>query len=185
MRFPRTSTAVAALAIALSAGSVAGASTIGKAAPNHQPRSSAARHALPAPTVHTARAVVGGRAETILVNAKGLPLYTYQPDTATKSAVTGELATLWPPLLDSKAPTAKGVTGKLTVAHTQNGHQVAYRGHFLYSFAQDSAGHVTGQGVQNFFVATPGISIQRTGSSAANTAPSYSSSSSNSNPYGY
>jgi predicted lipoprotein with Yx(FWY)xxD motif len=189
MEFPRTTTAVAALAIALSAGSLAGAATLGKAAPKDPAHAAAASHALPATTVHTAKTVVGGMTETILVNAKGLPLYTYKSDTATKSMVSGELAALWPPLVDSKAPTGNGVTGKLTVVRTQNGRQVAYQGHFLYSFAEDTAGHVTGQGVQNFFVATPGISVERAVSSAASTASSTastaSSSYSNSNPYGY
>jgi hypothetical protein len=33
-------------------------------------------------TVRTAPATVAGRTETILVNAHGLPLYFYRPDTA-------------------------------------------------------------------------------------------------------
>jgi predicted lipoprotein with Yx(FWY)xxD motif len=100
---------------------------------------------------------VQGTTERILVDAKGLPLYIYKPDTATKSLVTGQLAVLWPPLVAS-APTAHGATGTLTAVATSSGQQVTYNGHFLYTFAQDSPGHVTGQGVQNFFVATPGIS---------------------------
>ena len=43
-------------------------------------------------TVRTAQAVVAGKTETILINATGQPLYYYQPDTATKSLVTGA----WP-----------------------------------------------------------------------------------------
>jgi predicted lipoprotein with Yx(FWY)xxD motif len=76
---------------------------------------------------------------------------------ATKSLVTGQLAVLWPPLV-ARAPTAHGATGTLAAVATRNGQQVTYNGHFLYTFVQDSSGHVTGQGVQNFFVATPGIS---------------------------
>jgi len=38
-----------------------------------------------------------------------------------------------------------------------NGRQVTYNGHFLYTFVDDRSGAVTGQGVQSFFVATPGI----------------------------
>ena len=33
----------------------------------------------------------------------------------------------------------------------------AYNGHPLYTFADDHADQVTGQGVQDFFVATPGL----------------------------
>ena len=36
-----------------------------------------------------------------------------------------------------------------------DGRQVTYNGHFLYTFVDDSPGHVTGQGVSDFFVATP------------------------------
>ena len=71
--------------------------------------------------------------------------------------MTGQLAVLWPPLVAS-APTAHGAAGTLKAVATSSGQQVTYNGHFLYTFVQDSPGHVTGQGVQNFFVATPGIS---------------------------
>ena len=38
-----------------------------------------------------------------------------------------------------------------------HGNQVEYNGHLLYTFVTDRPGVVTGQGVQNFFVATPGL----------------------------
>jgi hypothetical protein len=44
-----------------------------------------------------------------------------------------------------------------SLAATTNGQQVSYNGHFLYTFVEDSPGRVTGQGVQNFFVATPSL----------------------------
>ncbi len=40
---------------------------------------------------------------------------------------------------------------------TTNGEQVAYNGHFLYTFVEDQPGKVTGQGVQNFYIATPNL----------------------------
>jgi predicted lipoprotein with Yx(FWY)xxD motif len=122
-------------------------------------------------TVHTARAAVAGKTETILVNGRGLPLYYYRPDTATRSLVTGSLAALWPPLT-SAAPAAAGVSGKLAVLKDVNGQQVTYNGHPLYTFADDTAGQVNGQGVQNFFVATPGLSPLTTSSAPAAPAPS-------------
>ena len=108
--------------------------------------------------------------ETILVNAHGLPLYFYRPDTATRSFVTGSLASLWPPLT-SAAPTATGANGRLTVLNDVNGHQVTYNGHPLYTFADDHAGQVTGQGIQNFFVATPSLTPLSPSSAPAGTAP--------------
>jgi predicted lipoprotein with Yx(FWY)xxD motif len=117
-------------------------------------------------TVRTASANVAGKTETILVTSQGLPLYIYRPDTATKSLVTGGLAQLWPPLI-SPAVAGAGVTGKVAVLKDVNGQQVTYNGHPLYTFVDDHAGQVTGQGVQNFFVATPGIaSITMAGSTA-------------------
>ena len=106
--------------------------------------------------MRTATARVGGVAEVILVNGKGLPLYIYKSDTAAQSMVTGELAALWPPLVGG-SPTGSGTSGALAVVHTKNGRQVTYNGHFLYTFVEDGRGQVTGQGVQNFFVATPGL----------------------------
>ena len=117
-------------------------------------------------TVRTASANVAGKTETILVTSQGLPLYIYRPDTATKSLVTSGLAQLWPPLI-SPAVAGAGVTGKVAVLKDVNGQQVTYNGHPLYTFVDDHAGQVTGQGVQNFFVATPGIaSITMAGSTA-------------------
>jgi predicted lipoprotein with Yx(FWY)xxD motif len=117
-------------------------------------------------TVRTASANVAGKTETILVTSQGLPLYVYRPDTATKSLVSGGLAQLWPPLT-SPAVAGAGVTGKVAVLKDVNGQQVTYNGHPLYTFVDDHPGQVTGQGVQNFFVATPGIaSITMAGSTA-------------------
>jgi predicted lipoprotein with Yx(FWY)xxD motif len=107
-------------------------------------------------TVHTEKTQVGATTETILVNAKGLPLYYYQADKATKSQVSGDLAQLWPAVVSTK-PTSSGVKGKVTSVKQADGRQVTYNGHFLYTFVDDTPGHVTGQGVSDFFVATPNI----------------------------
>jgi predicted lipoprotein with Yx(FWY)xxD motif len=124
-----------------------------------------------AATVQTATATVQGTAKTILVDAHGLPLYIYKPDTTVTSHVSGQLAALWPPLV-AAGPTAAGATGRLTSVATANGKQVAYNGHFLYTFVEDRPGHVTGQGVQNFFVATP--SLTAGASNATTVAPAKS-----------
>jgi predicted lipoprotein with Yx(FWY)xxD motif len=151
MRHPKIIIAGMGLAVVAAAGGI----TIASAGTSPTSSAPSAGQSAAA-TVHTASATVGGKTETILVGGGGLPLYFYRPDTATKSFVTGGLAQLWPPVT-SAAPAAAGLTGKLTVLHDTHGDQVTYKGHPLYTFADDHAGQVTGQGVQNFFVATPGL----------------------------
>jgi predicted lipoprotein with Yx(FWY)xxD motif len=151
MRHPKLLIAGIGLAAVAAVGGLTAAAAGGPSA-----SSSTAGHSATAVTVHTASATVAGKTETILVNSGGLPLYFYRPDTAAKSFVTGGVAALWPPLT-SAAPTAAGATGKLTVVNDAHGQQVAYNGHLLYTFVSDHAGQVTGQGVQNFFVATPSL----------------------------
>jgi len=143
----------------------------------------ASQHA--AATVRTTQSTFGGMTETVLVTSQGLPLYYYLNDTAAKSAVTGELAAVWPPLT-SASPAATGLTGKLAAVMDAHGDQVVYNGHLLYTFVGDQAGQVTGQGVEGFFVATPGLTPIAGSSTAgspatAATAPAASSG----NGYGY
>jgi predicted lipoprotein with Yx(FWY)xxD motif len=177
MRHPRITVAAIAVALAGTIGGVTIASASGSSSSSSTTAASAsgsmtiAGNTASAATVQTAAATVHGTAETILVDAHGLPLYIYKPDTTVTSHVSGQLAALWPPLV-SAAPTAAGATGRLTSVATANGNQVAYNGHFLYTFVEDSPGHVTGQGVQNFFVATP--SLTAGASNATNAAPAKS-----------
>src|SRR5499425_1094554 len=155
--------------IGLAAVATAGGATAAAAAGSPSASNAATGHSAAAATVRTASATVAGKTETILVTSGGLPLYFYRPDTAATSLVTGAVAALWPPLT-SAAPTAAGASGKLTVVHDVHGRQVAYNGHLLYTFVSDHAGQVTGQGVQNFFVATPGLTPIAT-SPASGTVP--------------
>ena len=167
MRHPRIIIAGIGLAAVAAVGGITAASA-SSSPPGGAPATS---HSVTAATVRTASATVGGKTETILVNAAGLPLYYYRPDTASKSFVSGALAQLWPPLT-SVTPAAAGVNGKLSVLNDVNGHQVTYNGHPLYTFADDHPGQVTGQGIQNFFVATPGLTPIT--ASSAGTAPAAS-----------
>ena len=182
MRHPRIIIASISLAAVAAIG---GGITAAAATTSHASSPPAASQSSSA-TVRTVQATVAGKTETILVNSGGLPLYFYRPDTAARSFVTGGVAALWPPLT-SAAPTAAGASGTLTVVNDAHGHQVAYNGHLLYTFVDDHAGQVTGQGVQGFFVATPGLapiagSSTSVGSSAsAGTVPAASSGSG----YGY
>ena len=167
MRHPRIVIASIGVAAAAATGGGITAATASTSPASGAPAPS---HSAAAVTVHTAQAIVGGKTETILINATGQPLYYYQPDTATKSLVTGSLAALWPPLT-SAAPAATGLGGKLTAVMDIHGAQVAYNGHLLYTFADDHAGQVTGQGFQDFFVATPGLAPITRSPAPAGTAP--------------
>lgn len=96
---------------------------------------------------------------TILVDSAGMTLYTFGNDTAGVSACTGGCATAWPPLSPGAgSPTAgAGVTGTLgTITRSDGSKQVTYNGMPLYGWQQDQKpGDVTGDGVNNFHVATP------------------------------
>lgn len=109
--------------------------------------------------VHTGTATVGGTSETVLTDTSGMTLYYFSKDSSTSSACTKGCAATWPPLL-SKTPKVSapaGLSGTLTVVKDQNGQQVAYQGHLLYTYAADSSvGQATGQGLANaWWVATP------------------------------
>ena len=181
MRHPRIIIASISLAAAAAlGGGITAAAATGSPASS---RPATSQHA--AATVRTAQAAVGGKTETILVNSQGLPLYYYQSDTAAKSAVTGGLAALWPPLT-SASPADTGLTGKLAAVMDVHGDQVAYNGHLLYTFADNHAGQVSGQGVQGFFVATPGLApISGSSTAGSSTPASPAPAAPSGNPYGY
>jgi predicted lipoprotein with Yx(FWY)xxD motif len=166
MRRPRIIIVGIGLAAVAAVGGVTAAAATGSPARSAPPADPGA-----AATVRIAPAAVGGRTEAILVNAHGLPLYYYRPDTATRSLVSGGLARLWPPLTSAAPTAATGVSGKLTVVRDAHGAQVAYNGHLLYTFTSDRADQVTGQGFQNFFVATPGLTPATNSSAPAGTGP--------------
>jgi predicted lipoprotein with Yx(FWY)xxD motif len=170
---------VLAAAAAIGGGVTAAAAT----SPSASTPAVASQHA--AATVRTTKSTVGGKTETILVTSQGLPLYYYLNDTAAKSAVTGGLAALWPPLT-SASPAATGLTGKLAAVMDAHGDQVAYNGHLLYTFAGDQAGQVTGQGVQGFFVATAGLTpIAGSSTAGSSTTAGTTPAASSGNGYGY
>ncbi len=112
--------------------------------------------------VKTASATVGGKSETILTNTKGMTLYYYDPDTASKTSCTGGCAQNWPPLLfaatGNPAATPK-LSGELEVYPNANGKQIIYNDHPLYTYAGDTAaGQTNGEGLGGkWHVATPSI----------------------------
>jgi predicted lipoprotein with Yx(FWY)xxD motif len=86
-------------------------------------------------TLQTIR--IGG--VTVLANAKGLTLYSFAPDTATRSACYGTCAVYWPPVT-GPVTAGPGITGKLaTIKRSDGSIQATYDGHPLYTYVGDSA----------------------------------------------
>src|SRR5207247_9570271 len=81
--------------------------------------------------IQTATVTVKGQSETVLTNTQGLTLYYFTADSATQSAVSGNLAKIWPPLLStgSGGPTSStSLTRKMSVQTDVTGNQIDYHG---------------------------------------------------------
>jgi len=90
-------------------------------------------------------ATIGGA--TVLTNANGFTLYSFAPDTSTKSNCNGACAQNWPPV---KGPvTASGVKGTFgTIKRSDGSTQATFDGHPLYAFVGDTApGQAKGNGL--------------------------------------
>jgi predicted lipoprotein with Yx(FWY)xxD motif len=121
--------------------------------------------------IQTVTVTVKGQSQTVLTNAQGKTLYYFTADTATQSAVSGNLAQIWHALLfsGSGGPTSSTpLTGELSVQTDVNGNQVEYNGHPLYTFSGDTApGQTNGEGITGmWFVATPNLPVQSGGSTS-------------------
>jgi predicted lipoprotein with Yx(FWY)xxD motif len=119
-----------------------------------------------------------GTLGTYLVNAAGMTLYHFTPDTAGMSNCNGACATAWPPLTiaSTTAPTAaSGVMGTLgTIARSDGSMQVTYNGSPLYTFGGDKApGDTNGQGLMGkWFVQTVKAGAAPTTSPSSRTGTS-------------
>ena len=90
-------------------------------------------------------ASIGG--VTVLTNAKGFALYSFAPDTATKSACTGACAAAWPP--QPASGTVK--SPYTTITRSDGSTQLVFDGHPLYTYIADtSPGTASGNGVNAF-----------------------------------
>ncbi|HEY3718438.1 MAG TPA: hypothetical protein VGL39_28285 [Jatrophihabitantaceae bacterium] len=84
-----------------------------------------------------------------LVGPNGHVLYTYDPDTATKSSCDGGCATAWPPLVGTSQPGSGLDASEFgTITRSDGSMQVTYDHHPLYYFAKDADSEdVYGDGV--------------------------------------
>jgi predicted lipoprotein with Yx(FWY)xxD motif len=89
----------------------------------------------------------------VLVDSHGMALYSSNLDTSTKPACAGACTSFWKPLtLASGTPSAAAGAGKAGIVMRSDGaRQVAIDGKPLYTFVQDSPGHVTGNGFTDMF----------------------------------
>jgi len=130
----------------------------------------------------TLRVATAGGAD-VLVDAKGLTLYTFKNDEAApgKSVCNAACATNWPPVVVASTATKDAaLTGEVgTVTRDDGTKQATYRGKPLYRFAADTApGETKGASIANWAVATPGGGASSTSDatpSASGTAASGSS----------
>jgi predicted lipoprotein with Yx(FWY)xxD motif len=122
-------------------------------------------------------ATLGGA--TVLTSGKGFTLYSFAPDTPTKSNCNGTCAQNWPPV--TGPATASGVTGTFgTIKRADGSIQASFDGHPLYTFVGDTA---PGQAKGNGLNAAGGVWHEITTSGTAAPAPAGTSSSSGG--YGY
>ena len=75
----------------------------------------------------------------VLTNASGLTLYSFAPDTPSRSACYGSCAAYWPPV-PGNVSAGPGVTGTIgSIKRTGGSTQATYDGHPLYTYIGDSA----------------------------------------------
>ena len=130
--------------IAAACGTSAGGNSSSATAPSSS-SSAAASPAAASGTVLKTATISG---TTVLTNAKGFTVYSFAPDTATKSNCNGSCAQYWPPV-KGPATAGSGVTGTLgTITRSDGSSQVTYDGHPLYTYVSDTApGQAKGNGV--------------------------------------
>jgi predicted lipoprotein with Yx(FWY)xxD motif len=128
--------AIAATAAVLAACSSSGTSAAGGG-------STSSPAAVTAGSLKTA--TIGGA--TVLTTSKGFTLYSFAPDTSTKSNCNGACAQNWPPV--QGPATASGVKGTFgTIKRSDGSVQATFDGHPLYAFTGDTApGQAKGNGL--------------------------------------
>jgi predicted lipoprotein with Yx(FWY)xxD motif len=124
-----------------------------------------------------------GSKGSILVNAKGLALYTNNQDRQGMLVCNGACLSFWKPLTASKAPTISSLPGKFALVKRGGLKQVTYRGKPLYTFVLDKSGQVSGDSAHDAF---GGHKFTWHVVHAGNaTSPPTTSTSTGSGPYGY
>ena len=134
---------VALPAVAATAAVLAACSSSGTSAAGGSGTSTSSPVATTAGSLKTA--TIGG--VTVLTSSKGFTLYSFAPDTSTKSNCNGACAQNWPPV--HGPATASGVKGTFgTIKRSDGSVQATFDGHPLYAFVGDTApGQAKGNGL--------------------------------------
>ena len=89
----------------------------------------------------------------MLVDEKGMTVYTYDKDTPGKSACTGQCAENWPPVA---APSGQLPAPYSVINRADGTRQLAYDGKPLYTFVKDKKpGDKTGDNVKDVWHVVP------------------------------
>jgi predicted lipoprotein with Yx(FWY)xxD motif len=133
---------------------VAAAAASALAACSSSGTSSTAAHASGASTTSAAATAIGLKTAkvggtTVLTNGKGFTVYSFAPDTSTKSNCNGACAKAWPPVKPTTISAVKAPFS--TIKRSDGSTQVTFQGHPLYTFVGDkSPGQAKGNGVNAF-----------------------------------
>jgi predicted lipoprotein with Yx(FWY)xxD motif len=84
---------------------------------------------------------------SVLKDASGMALYSPTGESATNIRCTGQCTSIWMPLRPGQAK----LTGATTITRPDGTKQLVVGGKPLYTFVQDSAGKVTGNGAKDAF----------------------------------
>lgn len=90
--------------------------------------------ALPALASHAADMAPLKKTDGVLVDARGMTVYTFDKDSGGKSACTARCADNWPPVIAGDAAPAAPYS---VVAREDGAKQLAYNGKPLYTFVKD------------------------------------------------
>lgn len=141
LRHPRLLLALPAAAAVAAALAACGSSST----TTHASGGSRAPAATAAAGLKTAK--IGG--VTVLTNAKGFTVYSFAPDTSTKSNCNGACAQSWPPVKPAMSSAVKAPYS--TIKRSDGATQLTFHGHPLYTFTGDtSPGQANGNGVNAF-----------------------------------
>jgi predicted lipoprotein with Yx(FWY)xxD motif len=94
-----------------------------------------------------------GDSGAVLVSPDGHALYASEQEESGKVMCTGACVSFWKPLtLAGGTPTGSSLSGTLATVERPDGtRQVTYNGDPLYTFTQEGAGEVTGNGFMDAF----------------------------------